>query len=274
MSASQPVSTAPQPPAARDPQAAHAVGSRAAERARTKYFWSAAAAALLVFVFLGFRHFYMHGRAYPGRELPPPIRDLVITHGVSMTLWMLLLALQPVLIVGKKPKVHMALGWFGTALAAVITIVGWKTGVASATITPPEVHLWGLPPKQFMIVPVVSVVLFAAFVAIGVGARKRPEVHRPAMFLATLSALSAAVSRIDALNELYLGTWAETWFGPFFVTLVIGALLVAVKCALARSFDRWFAGGFAALVLANVLMVRLATSDAWTSFAESLTSGR
>jgi hypothetical protein len=251
-----------------------AAGSRAAERARTKYFWAASAAFLLVLVFVGFRHFYLHGRAYPGRELPPPIRDLVITHGVSMTLWMFLLVVQPFLIVGKKPRVHMLLGWIGTALAALITVVGWKTGVASASVTPPEVRIWGLPPAQFMIVPVVSVVVFAAFVAIGVAARKRPEIHRPAMFLATLSALSAAVSRIDALNDLYLGSWAEAWFGPFFMTLVVGAVLVAVKCALARSFDRWFAGGFAALVLADVLIVRMAPSETWTAFAESLLASR
>ena len=45
------------------------------------------------------------------------------------------------------------------------------------------------------------------------------------MLLATLTAMPAAISRIDALNSLYLGTAMERAFGPFFMTLVVAALL-------------------------------------------------
>ncbi|MGZ5017202.1 MAG: hypothetical protein ACXV8U_15600 [Methylobacter sp.] len=40
---------------------------------RTRLFYSGAAALLLALMFLGFLQFYLHGRAYPNRELAPSI---------------------------------------------------------------------------------------------------------------------------------------------------------------------------------------------------------
>ncbi len=50
-----------------------------------------AAAALLIFVLmlLGFQQFYLHGKAYPAHPLAPPVRTLLIAHGVAMTLWVI-----------------------------------------------------------------------------------------------------------------------------------------------------------------------------------------
>jgi hypothetical protein len=104
-------------------------------------------------------------------------------------------------------------------------------------------------------------------VAAGVLLRKRPQAHRPLMLLATLSAMSAAVSRIDFLNSFYVGTVWESLLGPFFMTLVIGALLLAAKCALLRSLDRWFAAGYAGLVVASLLIWQGATTSAWDAVA-------
>jgi hypothetical protein len=86
------------------------------------------------------------------------------------------------------------------------------------------------------------------------------------MMLATLSVLSAAVSRTDPLNSLYLGTVWERLFGPFFLTLVIGVLLLIIRCALTRSLDRWFAIGLGALIAASALIMQVAPTAAWARF--------
>ena len=83
-------------------------GPASPERARLLYL--GAAVLLLVLMFLGFQQFYLHGRAYPGRELTPPIRTLLILHGIGMTTWMLLFLVQPLLIVAGNRRVHMMLG--------------------------------------------------------------------------------------------------------------------------------------------------------------------
>jgi len=245
-----------------DPRAA-----RTASAGPVRHFYSVAAALLLVLTVLGFQRFFFHGRAYPDRDLAPPIRTLLVLHGVAMSAWMALFLVQPLLIANRKHRVHMSLGMIGAALAAAILVLGWKLGIESARVSPPHIRIWGLSPRQFMIVPVVSVTIFAAFVAAGVRFRRRAEVHRPMMLLATLAAMPAAVSRIDSLNELYLGTPWETLFGPFFMTLVVGGVLLVARCALTRRFDRPFAAGWAWLVVSSVLMVRLATSGAWDRFA-------
>src|SRR5688572_29737527 len=61
----------------------------------SRWFYSISSLLLLVLTFIGFQLFYMKGQAYPGRPLTPPIRMLVITHGVLMSLWMLLAVIQP-----------------------------------------------------------------------------------------------------------------------------------------------------------------------------------
>ncbi|XVJ58409.1 MAG: hypothetical protein HEQ23_03015 [Tepidisphaera sp.] len=238
--------------------------------AAVRYFYSGAAALMLVLAFIGFNRFYLEGGAYPNRPITPPIKWVVIAHGVSMTLWLVLLIVQPVLIVGRKHAWHMLMGKIGAVLAALILVLGIWVAVRSASVTPAEMKIWGLSPREFMSVPFISAWIFAGFVALDVYYRKKPQAHRPMMLLATLSAMSAAISRIDPLNALYAGTVWERVFGPFFWTLVLGVVLVAIRCAITRSVDRWFAGGMAALIALNAGIVAIGPTPAWAAFARLL----
>ncbi|MGR8935774.1 MAG: hypothetical protein ACU837_15545 [Gammaproteobacteria bacterium] len=237
---------------------------------RTRLFYCAAAALLLVLMLLGFQQFYLHGKAYPNRELAPPIRTLLVLHGIGMTSWVLLFLLQPLLIATGHRRVHRMLGSVGAVLAAGIVILGWRLGIEATRISPPDMRIWALTPKQFLAVPILSILIFAGFVTIGVWNRRRPEVHRPMMLLATLAAIPAAASRIDFLNALYSGTVWETTFGPFFAALAVGALLLAGNWMLLRSLDRWFAAGYAGLVVSSAFILQLATTGAWDRFASFL----
>lgn len=252
----QPVSTPSSPaPAARQPRP----GS-------IPWFYSAAALLVAVLTVVGFRDFYLHGKAYPGREITPPIRWLVITHGLSMSLWILLLIAQPPLILSRNHRLHMTLGRIGAGLAAVIVVVGFATSTRSAAVTPMDVTFGPLNPRQFMAVPYAAMIMFALYVGIGVWQRRRPEIHRPMMFLATLGALTAALDRIDFLRNLYVSTIFYRIWGPFFSALAIGLLLLGLKCAIARSFDRWFALGLGGLILFFGVMYQLAPTSLWASF--------
>ena len=91
---------------------------------RARLFYAGAAALLLVLMFVGFQQFYLHGRAFPNRPLTPAIRTLLITHGIAMSLWLMLLLVQPLLVVNRKFWMHMMLGRAGAVLAAFIFVVG------------------------------------------------------------------------------------------------------------------------------------------------------
>lgn len=237
---------------------------------RERLFYAGAAALLLILVFLGFQQFYLHAKAFPNRPLAPPIQTLLITHGIAMSSWMVLLLLQTLLVVNHKYRVHMTLGKVGAVLAACIFILGFKLGIEATRISPPEVRLWNLPYKQFMDVPIITIMLFAGFATVGILNWRRPKIHRPMMLLATQAAVPAALDRIPAISSLYRETVWGAIFGPFFSALVIGAVFLVVKWALTRSFDRYYALGWAGLGVASAGIMKLATTQAWDGIASFL----
>ena len=237
---------------------------------RARFFYAGAAAVLLVLMFLGFQQFYLHGRAFPNRPLAPPIRNLLIAHGVTMTAWVLLLCVQPWLIVGNKYRTHMTLGKIGAALAVCILFLGWGVGISAAKVAPPEFQLWGMNAKQFLTVPVISITIFGAFVAIAVWKRARPEIHKPMMLLATMAAIPAALDRIPWMGDLYRHTFWGTIFGPFFSGLVITGILLLLHWALTGKLNKYFAAGWVFLVVAGAGVMRLAMTQTWDGIASVL----
>ncbi len=240
-----------------------------ARTSSTHLLYAGAAFLLLVATFLGFQQFYLHGRAFPGRELLPQARLLLIAHGVAMSGWIILFLVQTLLIVGANRRLHMTLGRIGAGLAVAMVALGWLVPVA-VTRHGPEFPLWGLTRRQFMAIPLISITLFGAFVAIGVWNRRRPEIHRPMMLLATLAIVGAATDRIVAVHSLYAGTLWGRIFGPFFPALAFGAAFLVLKGLLTRSFDRTYAAGYAALAAACAMVMWVAPTEAWVRFASFL----
>lgn len=235
-----------------------------------RFFFSGSAALMFLFMLIGFHLFYLHGRAYPGRPLTPPLRTLLIAHGLAMTTWMVLFIVQPLLIAKANYRVHMKLGLFGAGLAAVATALGISVAIGAARVNPPELQLWGLAPKQFMMVSLSAVVLFGIFVSIGILNRRKSDIHRPMMLLAALSILPPSLDRITALHNHFEGTLLGTLFGAYSSSLVFGLLLLAVHSVLHRSLNRWFATGFAGIVLVAFATMQLAPTQAWASVASLL----
>lgn len=244
--------------------------SRVAPFKAARWFYPAAGVLMLIYTIVGFQLFYFHGRAYPGREITPPIRTLVITHGVAMALWIILGIVQPTLVAIKKYKVHMTLGWFGVALAAAVFVLGLMIGVQSARYAPPGATIMGYTAKQFMAVPLISAVAFAILVAVGVWKRKRPMIHKAMMLTATLATISAALNRIDGLNNLYFGTFLEPLFGPSLFAVVTAGVLLLIRSVLIKSFDRWLAVGFVVLTAIALMIPIVARTSAWDAFASML----
>lgn len=242
-----------------------------ARPAADRWFYPAVSLLLLLLTFIGFRYFYLEGKAFPARPLTPPIRGLLIAHGVLMTAWMLLAVAQPALVALRLTRWHRHLGGIGALLSAALVVVGIQVAVGAARVNPPDLRMFGLSGKQFMAIPFLSILVFGLYVLAGVlYRRKMPEAHRPLMLMASLSVVSAATGRMPALNAWYAGTWLETLFTTFLITLVLGALLLALKCALSRRFDRWFAAAFASLVLASAAISLLARTPLWDALATSL----
>jgi hypothetical protein len=235
-----------------------------------RWFHPVVALLLIGLTVWGFRHFYLEGRAYPGREIAPPIRGLVIAHASVMAGWLIVFLIQPTLIAIGKKRLHMAFGLFAAAFAVLVFVLGLVMAVYAARVNPPDNMIFGLPTKAFLAVPIFSMILFAGFVGAGVRYRKKPAIHRPMMVSATFAMMAAAISRIDAMSNLYIGTPLEGLYGPFLMTVLVMGLVLVARCAITRSFDRWFAVGFVVLAVASPLIMVVARTGAWDSFASLL----
>lgn len=242
------------------------------KKTSTRYLYSAATLLLLILMLIGFQQFYLHGRAFPERPLTPPIRTLIIIHGVAMSLWMVLAVVQPLLIAQRMRKLHMKLGMLGVGLAAIVTISGIKVAVESARVAPPEARLWDLPLRNFMTITVFLMVVFAAYVTVGVLNRKRPQIHRPAMFLATLFVMPAPIDRIVPIVSLYQSNILGQIFGVFFPIFFIGGVFLLIKWLLTKSWDRHFAISWAVATLLGMGLMQLAKSPFSEAFANFLFS--
>jgi uncharacterized membrane protein YuzA (DUF378 family) len=228
-----------------------------------RYFYVVAALVLLALTLIGFQEFYIRGKEFGGGEIPPRIFYLVVGHAVLMSCWILFFILQPLLIVSGRRRLHMTLGKIGVVLAAAIVVTGSAVAIGSARVHPAEMTLDGLPRRQFLALPLCFMAQFAIFVTLGVVTRRRPEIHRSMMLLATLVTVEAATDRIPTMMRWYGEDPMKYFLGPAVPILIVGAFFLIVRWLLTRRFDRWYALGYAGLFMAAPLIMDLSRSRAW-----------
>ncbi|MEX0322970.1 MAG: hypothetical protein AB3N63_12475 [Puniceicoccaceae bacterium] len=236
----------------------------------TKYLYCVASFTLLLLMLVGFQQFYLHGKAFPNRSIAPPIFGLVIVHGVTMSLWIMLLVQQSFLIINRKHKFHNTFGKIGAVLAIVIFISGFKLAIESARIAPPEAMLWNLNFKQFLVFPMITIFLFAGFVTVGVLKRKNPAIHRPMMLMASITAVAAAADRIPVITSLYANSIVGSLLGPMAFPFFFGLILMIVQYALSRSIERTLVIAWAIVVVLGACAMQIAPTPAWDSIANIL----
>ena len=161
----------------------------------------------------------------------------------------------------------MKLGWSVLLVASMIAVTGPLVAVRSTRLATFGATVFDWPGPQFLLIMFTELALFVTFVAIGVLKRKRPRVHRPMMVLASLAILSGATGRIAWVNSIF---GFHTWMSLFLPVVALGALLLLVRSLMTRRLDREFAFGYADLSLATVVAARLAVTNVWGNWAETI----
>ena len=87
------------------------------------------------------------------------------------------------------------------------------------------------------------------------------------MLMASLSILAGATVRMPILFPIF---GESGWMGVFGPVFTLGAVFLLFRCLLNRTLDRWFAAGYAAMVVPFVAASTLALSDAWGHLARML----
>lgn len=214
------------------------------------------AIAFPLIVLVGYFKSYYFSAFFPeARHIPT---NLVHLHGLVMSAWVLYFTAQVFLIRSKQIKLHMTMGMFGIALAAVAVVVGMATAIDAQLIrnTAPG----GLDPHSFFILPTIDMALFVVLFAAAIWYRKRPTEHKSLMFLTVMNFLPPALFRIGNIPPDYVILWA---FGvPVAFTL---AALVWHSWK-HEKLNAVFAAG-SLLVIAGVpARLFLGNTGAWLSF--------
>ncbi len=232
-----------------------------------RWFYSAAGAGFLVVMLVGFRWFISSGTGNAGRVIDPAIFRLALIHGLAIAAWYLLFFIQALLIGVRNRKLHFKLGWSAVVIALTILVTGTMVAIRSVQITPPDFQFFGMQYSRFLLVMLTEIAAYVGFVTIAIFARKKPKIHRPAMVLASLCLLAGATSRMPFLYSLFGATGWMGLFGPVFC---LGAGLLLVRSIVTRSFDRWFAMGYAVWVIIFIASAKLAMMEAASALAATI----
>ena len=186
------------------------------------------AIAMSVTVFIGFGpSFYVNAYFAETLGLPPvqALSSIIIAHGLVFTTWMILLMVQTGLVAGGQVRWHRRLGIAGAVAAAVIAF-GTAVQVASM-----QRDLGALESVPFLRIVVfggfTSLIAFAGLAGAAIAWRRRPEIHKRLILIATIALLGAATARIGGIVGFALPALGPLpFFGLVLTDLFLVALLV------------------------------------------------
>jgi hypothetical protein len=223
---------------------------------RRLYIWFAALMPLIVLA--GFaRTYYLKG--FFGTPTLPSL--LVHLHGLVMTTWVVLFITQVSLVATRRTRTHMRLGVFGAVLAGLVVVVGVATAVFAAARGGSP----GPPPLQFLVVPLVDMLIFAILIGSALYYRRRLDIHKRLMLLAAVNLLAPAIARIP-FNFIQTG-------GPlafFGLTDLVLLACVAFDTIKHRRLHPVFLWGAVFIIALQPLRLMLAGTDVWMRFATAL----
>lgn len=201
--------------------------------------------------------FWPYVSAY-GVDKPRPLT--IHLHALVFIGWMLLLLTQITLVYRGRTATHRRVGRFGMAWGVLVLGMGLV-----ATVVAPLAHLrageWTLDEAAaFLILPIGDMVLFGILFAVAIRYRRRPEVHKRFILLATVALLFAPAARLGGDR------------GPAMILLIwLFPLMIAM------GYDVWtrrrihpaYVVG-TAILLAGFTRLFVMQSDAWLGVGRSL----
>lgn len=238
-----------------------ATAARLIVRRRDRKFYLCVALAAIAVVFAGFaRTYYLNGY-FEHRTLT----WFLYLHGFLFSAWFVVVLTQIVLVAMGRTDLHRRLGKVGAAMVCIMVPMGVAVGIHAAKYgslsTPPNV-----PRLSFLVVPLTDMVVFGTLAGAGLLYRRKPEIHRRLMILATLSILTAAIGRLPLSFIQVYGI-----SGVFGLTGLLVLLFIAYDTISHRRLhpaNLW--GGL--LIYASFFRLSITGTEVWSAFARWVTS--
>ncbi|MDQ2921316.1 MAG: hypothetical protein M3R52_06875 [Acidobacteriota bacterium] len=228
-------------------------------RRRERWFYLCMSIAVVITVFAGFAPTYYLRPLFTSKPLMP----LLHLHGFVFTSWLVLFLVQTTLVAAHRTDIHRRLGIVGGVIAALMVLVGVSTAIIRAK---QGATLPGGPSSLiFLVVPLGDMLVFPILVGAGFYFRRRPDVHKRLMLLATISILGAAIARLP-FAILQAGPPAFFGLTDVFVVACLLYDLITLK-----RIHRATALGALLIVASQPLRLIIGGTNAWLTFATWLT---
>jgi len=240
-------------------QTSPVVSRRKAPGGAGKYFYFFMSLLVAAIVIYGFSHSVDQNLVHAN----PPRPWLLWVHGTLFSAWVAFFILQSALVRTGNVRIHRTTGWFGAALAAAMTLVGFTTAVVMARFDIRVEHAQAA--QAFLMVPFWDIGCFTVFFWLAVAYRKKPEMHRRLILIATCALASAAFGRFPDPRVLERGWF---YFG------VDGLILLGVvrDLVVTRRVHRVYLYALPVLALGQWLVVHTYTTSAswWMRIAGNI----
>lgn len=208
-------------------------------------FYPRAAIAIAVIVVAGFTPNYVLRLLHDKSNLTL----LVHLHGMAMVSWIALFLTQTMLVAKHRVDLHRRLGEFGAVLIGLMLLIGIPVLMNSVTRLVPDAH--GM--RYLLALAAfdgVGLLTFAGLAACAIVLRRRSDIHKRLMLLATLSLLGPAFGRLDEYANHFR---SQNPAAILLLMLTCVAVCVGVDTFRHRRVHPAFIWGGAAAVAADVL---------------------
>jgi len=236
-----------------------------AERAETRWFYVGMAAVFVAIAFGGFIPTYW-SKVATGTFGGAPILHI---HGMIFFTWTLFYLAQTSLVALGRTYDHRNWGLAGIAFATAMCFTVVLAAINSIKVA--ETIGMGDQARQFSIVSLSAMVLFAGFFGTAIAYNRRSEVHKRLMLLAMIPLMHAASARVFMVLLAPPGA-----VGPPPVQVTIPPSIFVMLLVAAAMFYDWrtrgkphpiYVWGAAIIVLEEVATLTLAGTAGWLAIA-------
>jgi hypothetical protein len=232
---------------------------------RRFYTWFAVCAFLIIFA--GFAHTYYLRLVFETKGLPL----LLHLHGFLFTAWFVLFFVQARLVARHRVDLHRKLGIVGAFLAPLCACVAMRVSFNAGRrfVLAHPTSLTNLRARPAAMDFGTSL-MFLVLVGIALYFRRRPEIHKRVMVLASCSILLPAIGRIPLL----FGTVFDTvgFWGLVAIAEVPPLACILYDTIKHRRLHPAFGWGGAVLLLSFPTFMLVGISDSWLKFLSWLLS--
>jgi hypothetical protein len=228
-------------------------------RAGTRRFYVGLGLVVATIAFVGFWPTYF-GPLLAGTVDKLP---LIHFHAAVYVGWLLIFIAQAVLAARGRIDLHMKLGKVGIGYGVFVILVGLLVGFGMFVV---RVQAGAVDEARGRLLgPLLDMAVFAPLFAAAVYYRRKPELHKRLMIVATTTLLIAAVSRMRFLGDPgNIGLVMLVWSAPIL-------LAMGYDFAKRRVVHPVYVFGLVLLLLESPLVRRMVRdTDTWRSVTERL----